>query len=154
MYFKVNHSGCAERKGLCQVRYDLFLDPKDHNYNEHHVEVPVIPKGGYPGKLDIDGEPVDQKNYDKWFSGLKKVWQNNPFCCHFVYHGPNVTDDEILKAGEDVLKMGYENWEKGNLHLNKNKPVIFSADNAKIQNCKNRVASIKSTDFEALKKAK
>jgi len=155
MYFKVNHSGCAERKGLCQVRYDLFLDPGDHNYSEHYVEVPVIPEGGYPGEVDkIDGSPIDQKDHDEWFSGLRKEWQNNPFCCHFVYHGPEVSDEEILKAGEDVLKMGYENHVKDSLYLNKNEPVAFSADSTKIQSCKDRVATIKTTDFEALKEAK
>ena len=154
MYFEVNHSGCAERKGLCQVRYDLFLDPGDHNYNEHYVEVPIVPEGGYPGKVDEEGSPFDQKDYDEWFKGLKKVWQNNPFCCHFVCHEPEVTDEEILKSGDDVLKMGYENWVKGNLHLNKNKPVVFTSDSAKIQGCKDRVASISTTDFEVLKKAK
>ena len=51
MYFKVNHSGCGECKGLCEVRYDLFLDPKDYNYQEHYVTVPVFPPNGYLGEV-------------------------------------------------------------------------------------------------------
>jgi hypothetical protein len=125
MYFKVNHTGCGERKGLVEIRYDLYLDPTDHNYSEHHIQVPVIPEGGYTGKVDEMGAPVNQKDYDKWFAALPRVWQNNPFCCHFMQFEPEITDAEIIAAGEKFLKMAYANWQKGNLHLNKNEPVHF-----------------------------
>jgi len=125
MYFKINHTGCNERKGLVEIRYDLYLDPSDHKYSEHHIQVPVIPAGGYTGKVDVMGQPLNQKDYDKWFATLPRVWQNNPFCCHFMQFEPEITDEEIIVAGEKFLKMAYENWQKGNLHLNKNESVQF-----------------------------
>lgn len=123
MHLRINHSGCGERKGLVEIRYDLFLDPGDHGYDVHHVQVPVWPPGGYPGKKNEMGMPVDQVDYDKWLAGLPRVWQNNPFCCHFFQHEPTVTDAEIIVAGDKFLSMAYGNWQKGNLHLNQNEPV-------------------------------
>jgi hypothetical protein len=38
MYFKINKTGCNERKGLAEVRYDLYLDENDYGYSEHHVQ--------------------------------------------------------------------------------------------------------------------
>jgi hypothetical protein len=29
MFFKVNITGCQERKGLVEVRYDCYLDPTE-----------------------------------------------------------------------------------------------------------------------------
>lgn len=37
MYFTIEKSGCSERLGLVQIRYDLFLEPGEHNYAEHHI---------------------------------------------------------------------------------------------------------------------
>lgn len=153
MYFKVNHTGCGERKGLCEVRYDLYLDPTDTGYSTHYVQVPVIPEGGYTGKVDEFGVPVDQKDYDKWLSSLKTVWQNNPFCCHFCQFEPTVTDEEILYVGELALDMAYKNWVKGSLALNKNQPVSFSANAEKIAASETRASEIKSTDFVAVEKS-
>ena len=151
MYFKINHSGCGERKGLVEVRYDLYLGPSDHNYAEHHVTVPVFPKEGYQGKVDGFGSPVDIEDYKKWVASLPTETRDNPFCCHFMQHDPTVTDAEILAEGEKILAMAYKNWQTGNLHLNKNKPVSFSTDSQKIAASIARIESIKSTDFEALK---
>lgn len=123
MYFKVNVTGCGERRGLCEVRYDLYLDPDDHGYSEHYVQVPMIPEGGYMGKMDNMGVPVDQVDYDKWLAALPRVWQNNPFCCHFCQFESTVTDEEILYVGELALDMAFNNWKTGDLHKNKNQPV-------------------------------
>ncbi len=123
MYFRINHSGCSERKGLCEIRYDFYLDPEDYGYEQHYVQVPVWPPDSYSGQVDDMGSPVDQSNYDKWFNGLPRIWQNNPFCCHFFQFEPTVTDEEILASGEKFLKMAYENWQKGDLNLNKNESV-------------------------------
>ena len=122
-HYKINHSGCNERKGLCEIRYDLFLDPGDYGYDQHYVNVPVWPESGYPGAKDAMGMPSSQLDYEAWLASLPRVWQNNPFCCHFMQHEPTVTDAEILASGEKFLAMAYENWQKGNLHLNKNVPV-------------------------------
>ena len=150
MFFKVNITGCSERKGLVEVRYDLYLDPTDERYSEHYVQVPVIPKEGYTGKVDEMGSPVDQADYDKWLAGLKMVYQHNPFCCHFCQFEPTVTDAEIEYVGKLALDMAYKNWVTGNLALNKNEPVKFSTSPTKIAACATRVATIKATEWTAV----
>lgn len=63
MKVKVEPSGCCERKGMVQVRFSFYLDPTDYGYDKHHIEVPVIPEGGYPGKVDEQGSPIDIKDW-------------------------------------------------------------------------------------------
>ena len=150
MFFKVNITGCQERKGLVEVRYDLYLDPTDERYSEHYVQVPVIPKEGYTGKVDEMGSPVDQADYDKWLAGLKTTYQHNPFCCHFCQFEPTVTDAEIEYVGKLALDMAYKNWVNDNLKANKNQPVKFSTDSTKIAACATRVATIKETAWTAV----
>ncbi len=150
MFFKVNITGCQERKGLVEVRYDLYLDPTDERYSEHYVKVPVIPEKGYEGKVDEFGAPVDQADYDKWLAGLKTVYQHNPFCCHFCQFEPTVTDAEIEYVGKLALDMAYKNWVKGSLALNKNQPVTWSTSSTKIAECETRVATIKATAWTAV----
>ena len=151
MFFKVNITGCQERKGLVEVRYDLYLDPADERYSEHYVQVPVIPKEGYTGKVDEMGSPVDQDDYKKWLAGLKRVYQHNPFCCHFCQFEPTVTDAEIEYVGKLALDMAYKNWVNDNLKANKNEPVTFSTDSTKIAACATRIATIKATEWSAVK---
>jgi hypothetical protein len=123
VYFTVNPTGCGERKGFVEVRYDLYLEPGDHGYAEHYVQIPVWPDGGYPGNVNADGSPVREENYAGWHASLPRAWQNNPFCGHFVQMNPDVTDEEILVTGEEVLNMAYENWQDGDIRKNKNPPV-------------------------------
>lgn len=148
MHFKVNPTGCGERKGLVEVRYDLYLDPDDYGYADHYVVVPDFPKEGYRGKDDPDA-------YETWLKGLPTVRRVNPFCCHFVqFEDPNVTDEDIMKRGDEVLAMAYRNWQAGNLHANKNPRVKFSSDSARISACQTRAETIKTTDFAALDAAR
>ena len=150
MFFKVNTTGVSERKGLVEVRYDLYLDPTDERYSEHYVKVPVIPKEGYEGKVDEFGKPVDQADYDHWLAGLPVVAQHSPFCCHFCQFEPTVTDAEIEYVGKLALDMAYKNWVQGNLALNKNLSVTFSTNPTKISACETRVASIKAVEWTAV----
>jgi len=153
MFYKINKTGCNERKGLVEVRYDLYLDPEDHNYNDHYVQVPIIPEGkDYKGKLGEMGRPVDQEDWKKWFDGLEKVWQHNPFCCHFCQFEPNVTDEEILFVGELALDMAHKNWKDGDLTKNKNLPVTFSNDQAKKAISESRLKNVINQDFVAFEK--
>ena len=148
MHFKVNPTGCGERKGLVEVRYDLYLDPNDYGYADHYVIVPDLPKEGYQGKDDPDA-------YEKWLKSLPTVSRVNPFCCHFVqFEDPNVTDEDILKRGDEVLAMAYRNWQEGNLRANKNPRVKFSSDPARISACQTRAEAVKTTDFAALDAAR
>lgn len=146
-YFKINSSGCNERKGLVQVRYDCYFEPADPGYAEHHVTVPVVPAEGYPGKVNDRGAPVDVADYDKWIASLPTVTRDNPFCCHFRCFEPDITDADILKAGESILAMAMANYAKGELTKNVNPPVQFTTSLVKIQTSLNRVDSIKTTDF-------
>jgi hypothetical protein len=150
MFFKVNTTGVNERKGLVEVRYDCYLDPTDERYSEHYIQVPVIPKEGYTGKVDEEGNPIDQDDYKKWLAGLKRVYQHNPFCCHFCQFEPTVTDAEIEFVGKLALDMKYKDWVAGNLTRSKNQPVTFSTDTTQKAACVNRVATIKETAWTAV----
>ena len=147
MYFKINPTGCTERKGLVQVRFDCYLDPADAGYAEHHVTVPVIPPEGYTGKVDEMGSPVDMAAYNKWLSSLPTETRDNPFCCHFRCFEPDVTGVDLVKAGDEILKMAGQNLQKGDLKKNVNPPVTFTTNLSKITASLNRVEEIKITDF-------
>jgi hypothetical protein len=95
---------------MVQVRFCMYLESGDYGYERHYVEVPVIPEGGYPGKVDEAGRPVDLVDYQKWIDGLSKTWQNNPFHNHFVYVEPTATDKEILDLAEAYLHEAYTKW--------------------------------------------
>ena len=123
-FFRINLTGCQEHKGLCEIRYDLYLDPTDEGYSEHYVSVPVYPKSGYEGKVDEMGQPVDMEDYKKWRDALPTVMQHNPFCCHFCQFEPDVTDEEILFVGELALDMAGKNWATRELSKNKNAPAV------------------------------
>lgn len=122
MYYKIEPSGCQEHKGLCEVRYDLFLEPTDEGYSEHHVTVPIFPPEGYQGEVGEMGQPLDWEAYNAWVASLPTETRDNPYCCHFVQFEPNVTDEEILFVGELALDMGGKNWATRELHKNKNIP--------------------------------
>lgn len=146
-YVKINPTGCNERKGLVQVRFDCYLEPTDAGYSEYHVTVPVVPAEGYPGKVDDMGTPVDTADYDKWIASLPTVTRDNPFCCHFRCFEPDIEDADLLKEGESILSMSKANHAKGTLSKNTNPPVQFTTSLVKIQASLNRVDSIKATDF-------
>ncbi|KKM24064.1 hypothetical protein LCGC14_1608900 [marine sediment metagenome] len=84
MIAKFNPTGTHVHKGFLKVRIDLYPDIGDKTYAIHHVQVPVIPPEGYQGKVDKEGNPVDQNDYDNWIDSLPKVWQLNPALCHFI----------------------------------------------------------------------
>jgi hypothetical protein len=146
-YYKINSTGCNERNGLVQIRFDCYLDPKDPGYAEHHVTVPIIPKEGYPGKVNDMGAPADMADYDKWIASLPTETRDNPFCCHFRCFEPDITDADILKEGEAILSMAKANYAKGKLAKDSNPQVQFTTNLVKIQASLRRVNSIKATDF-------
>jgi len=91
----------------------MYLEPTDYGYERHHIQVPVIPEGGYIGKIDAEGSPVDQADYDNWIASLPKVWQNNPFHNHFIHCEPDVTDGEIQAQMAFHLPNFYVAWCAG-----------------------------------------
>lgn len=151
MYVKIEPSGCCERKGMVQVRFCMYLGPTDYGYEKHHIQMPVIPKGGYPGKIDKRGSPVNQEQYDTWLASLPKIWQDNPFHNHFIQVEPETTDKEILDIAEAFLHECYIKWAQDisltgadqprNDSLPFKKPSVI--DDALIAACETRVQSVK-----------
>ncbi len=149
MRVEIETSGCTERKGLVQVRFAMYLDPGDYGYDVHHIQVPVIPEGGYPGEtkrityrdvMDEDlglipvafddpaGEatvPIDSDEYDAWYAGLPRVWQTNPFHNHFIYVEPDTPDSEIMDIGEAFLHEAYVKWASDEQLALKNPHIMF-----------------------------
>lgn len=146
MYYKINPTGCTERKGLVQVRFDCYLDPTDAGYAKHHVTVPVITES-YTGKVDAMGTPVDQVDYKNWLASFPTITRDNPFCCHFRCFEPSITNEGIVKAGDEILTMAWENLQKDDLKKNVNPPVTFTTSLSKITASLNRAEEIKTTDF-------
>jgi hypothetical protein len=139
MYFKIEKSGCCHDRGLCQIRYDLYHEPGESGYEEHHVQVPVIPDGTIIPTFD------SSETEKVWFNQFPKQWQDNPFCCHFIQAQPTITDEEILYVGELALNMSHENFVSGHLEWNTNQLVKFNIHSP--EHCENRISKIKGTDF-------
>ena len=112
-YVEVNTSGVCERKGMVQIRLSMYLGINDVGYSKHHIYVTDFSKDTYIGKLNEDGSPVDQKDYDLWVASLPKIWVNNPFHNHFIYVEPTATDKEIMDLAETYLEQAYTQWSKG-----------------------------------------
>jgi len=125
MYVKVEPTGCCERKGLVQVRLCMYLDADDYGYEKCHVQVPVIPEGGYTGKRDDAEMFVDINDYDKWFDGLPREWQDAPFHNHFMYVEASATETEIMDQAEAYLKEAYQYWTRGEFPNVKNAGLVF-----------------------------
>lgn len=76
-------------EGVMILRVNTYREQGEVGYEEHHVQVPVFPDlkaplGGYAGKIDDMGQPVDRDDYKKWVASLPKVWQNNPCLNTFI----------------------------------------------------------------------
>ncbi len=149
MFVKVEPSGCCERKGMVQIRFCMYLDQGDFGYHIHHVKIPVIPEGGYPGEVDAMGIPVDAKDYDTWVKSLPTVWQVNPFHNHFILAEPDITDIEILDIGEVYLKEAYADWSSDKKPNPKNKPHIPPViTSARIEACEVKVQHLRDIVLE------
>ena len=160
MYYKVEKTGCSERKGMVQIRYCLYLDEDDYGYDKHYVELPIIPEDGYQGKVDEMGSPIDQKDYDDWIASLPTDMQLNPFHNHFVQVEPTVTDEEIKYVGELALQMAKAKWEVDIRPDVKNIPVAYPkiVTTERLAECEAKVAYLKTAvidnkvlDVEAVK---
>ncbi len=110
---KIEPTGCTVRKGKVQLRFSFYLEPGDARYEEHHVQVPIIPEGGYPGEVNAEGAPVDQGHYNSWLESLAKEWQDNPFHNHFVYVDADATDAEIRQLMTESLEEFWGIWANG-----------------------------------------
>jgi hypothetical protein len=68
---------------------------------------------GYTGKVDKEGLPLKQADYDAWYNSLPKVYQLNPFHSHFAYFDPDVTDEEIKAEMNYHLPNFYKAYQDG-----------------------------------------
>jgi hypothetical protein len=112
-YGIIEPTGCVACMGKVQLRIAMYLEPDDSRYEEHHVQVPIMPEGGYPGEVDAEGAPVDQEHYNSWLESLPKEWRDNPFHNHFVYVDADVTDGEIKQLLAESLEEFYGIWAEG-----------------------------------------
>ena len=112
MRWEIEPSGCCERKGMRQIRLCFYLEPGDARYNEHHVRVPIIPEGGYPGKADASGRPESEDAFRSWRDSLPKKWRTNPFHNHFIRVPLDATDEDIAAEAEKLLPQFYGQWKR------------------------------------------
>lgn len=145
MLVRIEPSGVIERKGLVQIRFCFYLEPGDARYDEHHIQMPIIPPEGYPGDVDDMGRPLDIVAYKAWREGLPKKWQNNPFHNHFVLVEHNIPDGRIRKLMRDFLKEFYEMWSKGD-KVTCHRELVGWGDmsSENIGKCKEKVLDIKN----------
>lgn len=110
---KINYVGYFKGKVAVVVSY--YLDPLDLYYYKHYVY--VVDENspeyllGYPGKVNEIGEPLDQKQYDTWYSSLPRIWRNNPFHNHVLYFDADVTDEEIKAKIAEAGNYFYQFWQ-------------------------------------------
>lgn len=109
----IEPTGISVRRGKVQLRLSFYLEPGDARYDEHHVQVSVIPPEGYLGEVDDEGNATDMDAYNEWLESLPKVWQNNPFHNHMERVSPDVEDAEIADLLRDGLVKFYAAWSRG-----------------------------------------
>lgn len=116
-YIKIDPSGCCIHKGWIQVRVNMYLDPTDPRYSEHHVSVVDETSAkflkGYIGKLNPDGTPVNQAQYDEWIASLPHVWRDNPFNNQFFHIDVGMTILELLSQVQAVFSEMFDGWSSG-----------------------------------------
>jgi hypothetical protein len=127
MNYKIEKSGCCERKGLLQIRMDIYDE-------KIFTDVPIIPKEGFTGK---------EEDYMKWINGLKTEKKNLPVHTHFFYLEHDATEDDVINTADSFL----EKYKKAEPMINTK--VVWKPEKSKLATT--NIASIKSVDFEALK---
>lgn len=154
---KIEPTGCTVRKGKVQLRFSFYLEPDDPRYEEHYIQIPIIPLEGYLGEVDTKGNPVDWNDYNAWLESLPKEWQNNPFHNHFVYVDPDITDAKVKQLVVDSLDEFFGIWAKGEdiLKVWKSKGRLVAGDisDKNKKKCQDKVKDITSrvSDFEVRK---
>jgi hypothetical protein len=124
MYFKIN----APQKdkyidmGMVNISASFYLEKGDEGWDkyqaEHHVTVSIITEH-YQGKVDEEGSPVDQEDYNKWIASLPTQERDNPFCNHSMQFEANATEEEILWCFEFALAQTHLNYLEDDLHCEK-----------------------------------
>ena len=129
MYFKINtpQKDKYTDMGMVNISASFYLEEGDEGWDkyqaEHHVTVPIIPEGGYKGKLGEDGRPDDQEDYDIWIKSLPTETRDNPFCNHAIQFEHDATEEEILWCFEWALAQTHLNYLYDDLHCEKGTPA-------------------------------
>jgi len=149
MRWEIEKSGCCEHKGMVQVRICFYLEPGDARYDEHHVEVSVLPADGYPGEKDESGRPKPESEYAAWVQGLPREWRVNPFHNHFLYVDPETPDSEIATIADGLLSRFYAEWSSGETPGRGLPRVrrIEHADSRRIASCERRAEEIRQAEW-------
>jgi len=144
MHLKIEPSGCCERKGMVQVRFDFFLDPEDQGYEI--VTLPIFPEEGYPGEVNEFGTPLDEQAFTEWVGSLPTVVQVNPFHTHFAYFDPATSKEDILAAGNKFMYEARTFKDRGEFPAVKNMPVALtrSIDFKRLSECEAKLAELKA----------
>uniref|UniRef100_A0A6M3JSI5 Tail protein n=1 Tax=viral metagenome TaxID=1070528 RepID=A0A6M3JSI5_9ZZZZ len=93
MNIEFEPSGTQVKKGYALVKLNCFPDKATNKplYDKCFVSVRDI-GAGYQGEVDIEGTPLNQSAYDRWYNKLPITQQLNPCLCHFMKVPENVTD--------------------------------------------------------------
>ena len=71
-YCKINKTGCMERKGHPQIRFDMFLEPGDPRYEDTYIQVPVIPANMTASLCHKGNKGLRWQTL--WRINIKSVW--------------------------------------------------------------------------------
>lgn len=89
----------VDTKGNLKIRLDFYPTTESKSYSTFHIQVPDETskeyQAGYLGKVDKEGNPVDQEDYNKWYESLPKVWAVTPCLCHFITVKPDLSLAEL-----------------------------------------------------------
>jgi len=108
----INTNGVMPADGKVMVRVDVELDAYDSAYNDYLIHVPVIPPGGYPGKTDKDGVPLDMDAYKKWEASLPEELALGFHISHFIAVDPEATRDDV----EVIIKRLFDESTLTSIH--------------------------------------
>ncbi len=149
MILRFEPSGTHIHKGYRKVRFDLIPQPTDKTYAIYHIyyqdETSKEFLRGYKGKLNTEGSPVDQVDYNVWWDGLPKVWKTNPCLLYLLVIDGDETRTQIKQMLLDIFDKDTVSLLKGKL----SQPVINLRDVTKLR--PPVVASkVNSIDIEAI----
>lgn len=101
---RFNPSGThVDNAGSLKIRLDFYPSEGDKSYDNQHIQLPIIPPEGYTGKVDANGEPISQIQYDTWLAGLPREWVVNPCLIVLVKVPRSITVGEL----DNFVKMAY-----------------------------------------------
>jgi hypothetical protein len=99
----IKYHGVHIHKGVLKAGISVIPEEGDRSYAVQHVQIPVIPEGGYPGKLDKEGSPLDQRDYDNWLASLPKIWVTNPTFTHFIKVDPDWSKTRLEQEIQEIF---------------------------------------------------